>query len=206
MKFKYDMDGETNLWYRDKDKYKFRVGASILDLGGMTFTKGGLSRDFTVNSNSLFDLNTFDNANSLLEFDQIIDSLITSSSTTDQSWITSEDTASTFYMRTPSAFSFQFDYHIWNWFYVNATGMFNIISSKKATKVKIPNQFSITPSFDFAWFGLHLPVSVNEYSGFKAGVAALGPLTIGITDFKPLFATGKIRFRILHWSQDTCSL
>ena len=194
MKFKYDMDGETNLWYRDKDKYKFRVGASIIDLGGMTFTKGGLSRDFSVNSNNLFDLNTFENANSLLEFDQIIDSLISSSADTDQSWITSEDTASTFYMRTPSAFSFQFDYHIWNWFYVNATGMFNIISSKKATKVKIPNQFSITPSFDFAWFGMHFPVSFNEYSGLKAGIATrLGPLTVGITDYKPLFATGENR-------------
>ena len=85
MKYKYDMDGETNLWYRDKDKYKFRVGASIIDLGGMRFTKGGLSRDFSVNSNNLFDLNTFDNANSLLEFDQIIDSLITSSADTDPS-------------------------------------------------------------------------------------------------------------------------
>ena len=58
----------------------------------------------------------------------------------------------------------------------------------------MPNQFSITPSFDFAWFGLHLPVSMNEYSGFKAGFATrLGPLTVGITDFRPLFATGENR-------------
>ncbi|MDG1842270.1 MAG: DUF5723 family protein [Crocinitomicaceae bacterium] len=190
MKYKYDMDGETNLWYRDKDKYKFRVGASLLDLGGMRFTKGGLSRDFSVNTSDYFDLNTFDNANSLLEFDQIIDSLVQNQ----PGWSSSEDTASTFYIRTPSAFSFQFDYHIWNWIYVNATGYFNIISKKKAAKVKMPNQFSITPSFDFAWFGLHLPISMNEYSGFKAGVATrLGPLTVGITDFRPLFATGENR-------------
>ncbi len=190
MKYKYDMDGETNLWYRDKDKYKFRVGASILDLGGMRFTKGGLSRDFSVNTTDFFDLNTFENANNLLEFDQIIDSLVDSQ----PGWSSSEDTASTFYIRTPSAFSFQFDYHIWNWIYVNATGYFNIISKKKAAKVKLPNQFSITPSFDFAWFGLHLPISMNEYSGFKAGVATrLGPLTVGITDFRPLFATGENR-------------
>ena len=96
------MDGETNLWYRDKDKYKFRVGASILDLGGMRFTKGGLSRDFSVNTSDYFDLNTFENANSLLEFDQIIDSLVQNQ----PGWSSPEDTASTFYIRTPSAFIF----------------------------------------------------------------------------------------------------
>jgi len=34
---------------------------------------------------------------------------------------------------------------------------------------------------------------INKYSGFKAGLAArLGPLTVGMTDFRPMFATGKV--------------
>jgi outer membrane protein OmpA-like peptidoglycan-associated protein len=72
--------------------------------------------------------------------------------------------------------------------------MLNLISPKRQAKVKTANQISITPSFDYAWFGIHLPVSVNEYSGFKAGVATrLGPLTIGMTDFRTLLARGKVR-------------
>jgi outer membrane protein OmpA-like peptidoglycan-associated protein len=194
-KHKYDMDNETNLWKRNMNKYKARVGFSVLDLGGIRFEKGGLSRDFSVNTTNPFDLNRFDVANSFINFDRIIDTLINESTAAGNTdWTALEDPSETFYMRTPSAFSIQADYHIWKWFYVNATGMFNIISSKKATKVKVANQVSITPSFDHAWFGLHLPISINEYSGFKAGLATrLGPLTVGITDFRTLAAKGKVQ-------------
>ena len=194
--YKYDMDGEMNLWARDQNKYKVRVGLSLTDLGGMRFTKGGLSRDFSVQTSNFFDLNTFDSADGIEGFDMIIDSLITGSAANGNTeWSAGErDTASTFFMRTPSAFSFQVDYHIWKSFYVNATGIFNIVSKNRDAKVKIANQFSITPSFDFAWFGVHLPISMNDYSGFKAGIATrLGPLTLGMTDYRVLFAKGNVR-------------
>lgn len=193
-KSKFDMDGKTNLWMQNKNKYELRVGASLLDLGALRFTKGGLSRDFSVNINRKFDLNQFETANSLFGFDQIIDSLINQSMDPTE-WVAGErDVASTFWVQTPSAFSLQLDYHIWKYFYVNATGMLNLISPKRQAKVKMANQISITPSFDYAWFGLHFPVSINEYSGFKAGIGArLGPLTLGITDYRLLTATGKVR-------------
>ena len=194
--YKFDMDGETNLWARDQNKYKLRVGLSLTDLGGMSFKKGGLSRDFSVQTSNLFDLNTFDAAGDLYELDSIVNGLIVESSNAGNSeWTAGErDTASTFFMRTPSAFSLQVDYHIWKSFYVNATGIFNIVSRNRDAKVKVPSQFSITPSFDFAWLGVHLPISMNSYSGFKAGLATrLGPLTLGVTDFRTLFAAGQVR-------------
>jgi len=188
--YKYDMDGETNLWRRDQEKYKIRAGVSIVDIGGMKFQKGGLSRNFSVNSNNLFNLHVFDQDTSLLDMDGTIDSLITNS----PDWTSSENTSSTFFMKTPTALSLQFDYHIWKWFYVNTTGVINLLSKKSGNHVHIANQWSITPSFDYAWFGLHIPVSINSYSGFKAGIATrLGPLTVGMTDFKTLFATGQVR-------------
>jgi outer membrane protein OmpA-like peptidoglycan-associated protein len=188
--YKYDMDGETNIWRRDQEKYKIRAGVSIVDIGGMKFQKGGLSRNFSVNSNSLFNLHVFDQDTSLADMDGTIDSLITAS----PDWSSSQNPASTFYMKTPTALSLQFDYHIWKWFYVNTTGMVNLLSKKSGNHVRVANQWSITPSFDYAWFGLHVPVSINSYSGFKAGIATrLGPLTVGMTDFKTLLATGQVR-------------
>ncbi len=188
--YKYDMDGETNLWRRDQEKYKIRAGVSIVDIGGMKFQKGGLSRNFSVNSNNLFDLHVFDQDTSIVDMDGTIDSLIANS----PDWTSSENTSSTFFMKTPTALSLQFDYHIWKWFYVNTTGVINLLSKKSGNHVHVANQWSITPSFDYAWFGLHIPVSINSYSGFKAGVATrLGPLTVGMTDFKTLFATGQVR-------------
>lgn len=187
--YKYDMDGETNIWRRDQDKYKIRAGASILDIGGMKFTKGGLSRDFSVNSNNLFDLNVFDGAQGLAGFDSIVDSLTLNS----PDW-TKTDDSGTFFMSLPTAISLQFDYHIYKWFYVNATGILSVQNRKNPHRVRVANQLSITPSFDHSWYGLHIPMSMNKYSGFKAGLATrLGPLTIGVTDIRTLFAFGKIK-------------
>lgn len=194
-KYKFDMDGKSNLWMKNKNKYDLRIGASLLDLGALRFTKGGLSRDFSVDVNRKFDLNQFQSATGgLVEFDKIIDSLITQSLDPTE-WVAgAKDTTSTFWVQTPSALSIQVDYHIWKYFYVNATGMLNLISPKRQAKVKMANQFSITPSFDYSWFGIHVPISMNEYSGFKAGIATrLGPLTLGMTDFRTLFARGQVR-------------
>ena len=188
-KYKYDMDGETDLWRRDQEKYTLRTGISILDIGGMKFTKGGLSRDFSVNTSNLFDLQVFNSAGSLAEVDGVIDSLVNNPTT---GWKENEEVGNTFFMNLPTALSLQADYHIWKWFYVNATGMISLQSRKNPNQVRVPNQFTLTPSFDHAWFGLHVPLSYNKYSGFKAGIGArLGPLTVGVNDLGFLFATGK---------------
>ena len=193
--FKYDMDGETNLWMKNKNKYKAKVGISLIDLGSMRFKKGGLSRNFSVNNSSPFDLQSFSTASSLSDFDQIIDSLINESSAAgNTNWTSEQSPNSTFVMRTPTALSLQLDYQLGKYFYVNVSGVMNVILKKKDTKVIVPNQLSITPSFDWSWFGLFLPISMNEYSGFKTGLASrLGPLSIGVTDFRTLFSVGKVR-------------
>ncbi|WP_430404352.1 DUF5723 family protein [Fluviicola sp.] len=187
--YKYDMDGETDLWMRNENKYELRAGVSVLDIGGMKFTKGGRSRDFSVNTSTL-DLRIFDKANSFASFDSIIDSLVTN----DAGWNSNQGIGETYYMNTPTALNIQLDYHIWKWFYINATGNINLISKKNPSRVKTPNQFAITPSFDYAWFGLYVPISVNNYSGWKAGIASrLGPITVGVVDFNSLLARGKVR-------------
>ena len=140
--FKYDMDGETDLWRRNENKYKLRAGLSIVDMGSMKFTKGGLSRNFAVNTSNLFNLQTFNTATNLEGFDGIIDSLIQQSSTAgNKEWVSLQDSSETFRMRTPTAVSFQFDYQIWKGFYINATSMVNVIPKGKDSKVKTANQF-----------------------------------------------------------------
>lgn len=187
--FKYEMDGKTDLWRKDKNKYKARVGLSLLDVGGMRFTKGGYSRDFTVRETNPFDLTVFKDAKDLEAFDRILDSLIQF----DPDWSAKEGTGQTYYHNLPTALSLQADYQIWKDFYVNVTGIVNLLSNKNENRVRIANQISITPSYDFAWASVHLPISYNTFSGFKAGIATrLGPITLGITDFKSLFATGKV--------------
>jgi hypothetical protein len=120
--FKYDMDGETNLWMKNKNKYKAKVGISLIDLGSMRFKKGGLSRNFSVNNSSPFDLQSFSTVSSLSDFDQIIDSLIYESSAAgNTNWTSEQSLNSTFVMRTPTALSLQLDYQLGKYFYVNVS-------------------------------------------------------------------------------------
>lgn len=194
-RYKYEMDNVTNIWRRDENKYKLRAGVSILDIGGMKFTKNPMSRDFSVNTSTL-DIRAFKSMTDLTRLNfQRLDTIIDSLSTAfPDEWKNRESAGETFYMNTPTSLSLQVDYHIWRFFYVNATGMINILSKKNTSKVHITNQVVITPSFDHAWFGIHVPLSYNQYSGFKAGFATrLGPLTIGVVDFNTLFAANRIK-------------
>jgi len=193
-KYKYDMDGKTDLWMRNENKYKARVGFSILDMGAMKFTKGGLSRNFVVNSSSLFDLHRFESSTDLETFDMVIDSLINESSAANNGeWVSLQDPAQTYRMRTPTAMCLQLDYHLWSYFYVNATAMVNMIPKNKDTKVNVASQFSLTPSFDSPYFGLYFPIAYNKYSGLRTGLATrIGPVILGMNDMNLLRAKGEI--------------
>ena len=193
-KYKYDMDGKTDLWMRNENKYKARVGVSILDMGGMKFTKGGLSRNFVVNSSTLFDLHRFESATDLETFDMVIDSLINESTAANNNeWVALQDPSQTYRMRTPTALSAQLDYHIWSYFYVNATAMVNMIPKKKDTKVNVATQLSFTPSFDSPYFGLYVPIAYNKYSGLRGGLATrIGPVILGLNDLNLIRAKGEI--------------
>ena len=196
------MDGETNLWRRDKEKYKIRAGLSVLDIGGMKFAKGGLSQNFTVNTDTPWDFRAaFDPVGSSydslytgpqLGTIQQVDSVINHELENNPDWTSNEGTNETFFMSLPTAISAQFDYNIYKYFYVNATAMINVQNRRNPHRVRVPNSFSVTPSFDHAWFGVHLPLMYNKYSGFKSGIGMrLGPLTVGVTDWNVLFASGK---------------
>ena len=188
--YKYDMDGKTNIWRQDKEKYKLRAGVAIVDFGGIKFEKGALNQDFSVNNSSFFDFrDAFRGDGDLAEVDESIDSLIKN----DPSVTANGDDEGTFFMKTPTALNLNVDYNIYKWFYVDLSGQLSMQSHKNPHRVRVANQISLTPSFDYAWFGLGIPISYNSYSGFKAGFGArLGPLSVGVTDFGTLFAVGKV--------------
>lgn len=187
-KYKYDMDGKANLWKLDQSKYELRLGASILDIGGMKFAKGGGSRNFSVNTTNA-DLTAFKNAHTFERADQIIDSLIANN----PDWQATEASGETYFMNLPTAVSLQADVHVYSWIYINATAVLNAHGKNLVSRVRVPNQVSFTASFDHLWWGAHIPVIYNEYAGWHMGIAGrLGPVTIGITSFKALFAAGQI--------------
>ena len=186
-KYKYDMDGETDLWMRDKNKYKLRVGMAINDIGGMTYDKGGLSNNFTLNV-GVFDLQKFDNTQGFRSLDSTLQNFA------DSSFIKFKtDDDQKFYMNLPTHANIDVDYHIWKNFYANFNSRINLIFKTDENAVHYPSSFAVTPRFDHKRWGVSLPLSYNGVAGFRTGLALrLGSIfSIGTGDIKPLIAPKK---------------
>jgi outer membrane protein OmpA-like peptidoglycan-associated protein len=170
-KYKYDMDGETNLWRRDQNKYKLRVGFSILDIGGIKFKKGDLSNNF-VGDISLWNLHAFDSIKSVNGFDSTL-----------KATFGHADAKPTYKMNLPTAISLQVDYQIWKDFYVNMTPYFAFQFKKNDTKVHDFSSISITPRWDHKWFGVFVPVQYHALDGLRYGATLrLGPVIFGTSN------------------------
>jgi len=183
--YKYDMDGETNLWRRDQNKYKLRVGISLNDIGGMKYTKSEHSRNFQAHA-SVLDLAQFEDSDGLASFNDNLDTLVAAEGA---SFI---DDKGTYYMNLPTHMNLNVDYHIWKDFYINANSVVSFQRNKNPHKVRYPSSVALTPRFDQKWFGVSLPLSYSELNGFRTGIALrAGPLVLGTGDMKPLIAPGK---------------
>ncbi|MFN5183037.1 MAG: DUF5723 family protein [Bacteroidota bacterium] len=180
-KYKYDLDGEKNLWRRDKSKYKFKAGVSLLDVGWIKFTKGQYSHNFKADISMMafrdkFNLNDpgliVNGDTSTFNFTSFDDSLISMGSITPGS--------RTYRMNLPTAFSVQADYRIWKDFDVNFVGYFAFQFKKDPHKVHDFTSFSITPCWDHKWFGLFVPLQYHMLYGWAYGTCVrLGPIIVG---------------------------
>lgn len=186
-KYKYDMDGEKDLWRRDQNKYKLRVGFSLLDVGAIKFKKGQLSNNFVADV-GLWNLNVFDTIKTVTEFDSIL-----------KNEFEYKNAKATYSMNLPTAISFQVDYNIYKDFYVNMTPFFAFQFKKNDTKVHDFSSISITPRWDHKWFGVFLPVQYHALDGFRMGATVrLGPVIFGTTNLTPLISKKDIYGLDLH--------
>jgi outer membrane protein OmpA-like peptidoglycan-associated protein len=193
--YKYDMDGETNLWRKDQNKYKLKFSFAVNDIGGIKYKKSSNSRDFRVNiqgdinnPSSLYALKGLEDSDDLESFNKNIDSLVQDN----VAEYTEANGDNYFYMNTPTHISTSVDYHIWNDFYVNANAFIGLQMNKDAHKVRYPTIFGITPRYDYKWAGVSLPVSYSGLNGFRTGLGLrMGPIIIGTGNLRPLFAPGK---------------
>lgn len=183
--YKYDMDGETDLWRRDKNKYLLKVNFAVNDIGGMRYLKSVNSRNFEAHA-SVFDLEGFDDTDGLESFNQNLDTMVANG---DASIINDKGT---FYMNLPTHINAGVDWNVWNDFYLQFNSMIGFQMNKDAHKVRYPTSFSLTPRYDFMWAGLSVPMSYSGITGFRTGLGLrMGPIIVGVGDMKWLFAPTK---------------
>ncbi|MEW6467915.1 MAG: DUF5723 family protein [Bacteroidota bacterium] len=169
-KYRYDMDGKTNLDMKWKNKYLFKVGVSVLDVGAIKYKKGEYSHDFHADiDNWYIDTLKFDSV-PVQAWDDTLRKRFPMNPSADPY----------FSMNLPTAFSVQLDFNIWKDFYVGLTAYQALKFEKNPNKVHELSTYYLCPRWDHKWFGVYLPVSVNSYRNFRTGLELrMGPLIIG---------------------------
>lgn len=160
--------------------YRYRIGVSLLDLGGISFNKNSLIR--TLN-NSTTTWNNYPDAdvNGIGDIDQLIASQFVS----DAGSMTTGNRYST---TIPSAVSVQFDYNLGKNFYANATWVQGFKLSKKTSGIR-RSLLSITPRYETKWFEASLPLNLYDYRSPMLGLAfRFYNITIGTDNLIPWIA------------------
>lgn len=178
--YKYDMDGERDMWRRDLNKYKLRVAFSVLDIGAMKFQKQYNSGNFLIDTNKI-------------NFDKLIVGNLIDLTDSINKFYGTEDKNAYFSMRLPTTINLSVDYNVFKGFYVNLSGRLALNQgTKHIEKVHYLNNISLAPRYEKKWWGVSLPVKYNQYGFVNVGIGLrMGPIWVGSTDLLGLTGVKK---------------
>lgn len=154
-----------------KIQYNWRLGVSLLDVGAIRFNKNTRTYRYFSEEDKVFDISRLEG---VVNFDSMMDTLNS---------IFYENPAEArggdgFVMGLPTALSVQFDYNIYNKFYVNATWIQPVRFFEYS--VSRPPQLVVEPRFESTYFDFTLPVTLYNYHRFLVGAEMrLAFLTVG---------------------------
>ena len=154
------------------EDYVFKVGFSLLDVGSIKFKKNGELHHYKTD-NLLLNVHNLPDFNDLEtnEYFRYLSEVLTGDP--DSSF-----QSTSFRMGLPSAASFQFDWHIYQPYYVSVLWVHPI--TYKLKNVHRPAQIALTPRYETQVLGISLPLSVINYHIIRTGLAIrIYNLTIG---------------------------
>lgn len=164
------------------DGYTWKIGASLIDIGKIKFTKN--TKEHLVNSSELVVLATEGFQN--IENPEVFESKLGyfSEQLLGDSTLSLVDDQ--FGMWLPGAISVQFDYSFTPNFFVNAAVMQGIALG--GVGVRRGSLLAVTPRFEHRWFGAALPLSIYNWQDVRVGLAArLAFFTVGTSNLGSVF-------------------
>ena len=163
-----------------KNKYKFRAGLSLLDLGSIKYD-GPSTESYSVNvTNKVLTDTDFNN----LDEDPI--QIITDV-------LDLNNPSNSFNSGLPTALAFNFDYQFHQRFYTTLTALQDLRGSD-AVAMHQNSLVALTPRFETKWFGFSMPLSLqNRHRTFAVGAALrVGPLVVGSDNLGGLLNVGEV--------------
>lgn len=165
-----------------KIPYKYKIGASVLDIGSVKFDKNTVqARGLRINYDTTY-YTRFDQFDEDSVF-RIINSLDTI--------LNDLDIKNANKIHLPTALSLQFDYNIWkSKVYFNASLMQGFPISNRKFGSRRPNSLMVGVRYESRFFDVSIPFSLYEYSMPQLGFACrLYFLTIGTDKLLSLIGT-----------------
>ena len=132
----------------DPLRYRYRIGLSLLDLGGLRFRQG------QAGSISTGTASISDYTNVPVNEESDLDSLLSTA--------TNWDREESFSIGTPTALALQYDQRVANNTYVALVAVQNV-SFQNSTRLRRTNSVSITPRFETRYVEAALPITLHEY-------------------------------------------
>ena len=175
--------GYTYIYEGNEDNYKWKLGASLLDLGSINFDKNTEVHDLRNDTLQFLDQNVYkegliEDRIRLLSFETFGDS-------------TASLEIRNFRVALPSALSFQFDYMLIENIYVN-TLLIQRIALGGSAALRRNNLLAVSGRYEHRWFGGGVSISALNYKQVAVGLSGrLAFLTFGTEDVGSLFGRKK---------------
>ena len=134
--------------------YKWKLGVSMLDLGGINFSTNAAQYTYK-NVAYSWDTITRINVKTLKQIDQIVYSNFNGAQNATQN--------KSFFIWTPTAISAQLDYNFNDFFYANLSIIQRVVIPNQARLARM-NSLAITPRYESQNFEVAMPFIINEYS------------------------------------------
>ncbi len=158
-----DSDG-NKVAMRDKNKYRFRAGISITDIGGTLGYNNSTLRNY--NMNNTIDANQLNRGGIENRLDEFY--LDTDVQTNDLK------------ISSPTAAHINLDWHLKKRYYLNVNTDLSLRNAEKIHTNRKMNNFSITPRYERKWLSIYTPMSFRQQGDFALGMGfRAGPLFVG---------------------------
>jgi outer membrane protein OmpA-like peptidoglycan-associated protein len=184
--FYQSIDNEMK-WKRDRNKYLYKIGVSLNDLGSINYSSSEWVRQYQLRLLSNADTVKWGQLDTL--------GLTTTSSFSGAvgKIIKHTDSATSYSVGLPTTFNINFDWRINRYFYVSGNWV-QSLRKTNAIAVRTPSMLAISPRVEFRHLEFALPMmSAFDYTKFQIGAfARFGPIFIGSDNIGGFF--GKTTF------------
>ncbi|WP_396601603.1 DUF5723 family protein [Algibacter sp. R77976] len=174
----YKPNDSTSYSFKDKNKYKLKIGVSVTDIGFIEY-KDGIKEAYDI-------FNTNVNENQFEAAEDFSEALNT--------FYTLTNAATGYKIDLPTALHVNVDWSLNEKFYLNLNTDFSLMSKDRITANRVSNMVSFTPRYESKWFSFYMPLSVVENNGFRMGAGLrAGPLYVGSGSVISAFSSNNSR-------------